>query len=470
MNDLHEPVMQELQEEQLFEIAKTDRLNPYATLLPYFLKIGYSEVFYSNFNVQKGEYIVYAAPVSLCIEKEKIVRYEGGQTGASVRVMKGLTIHQGARRGRPIRENVKQYVDGDLVITNTRVVFIADKNGFEMKAQKIAACKLCTKNAFIIQSGNIVKQIVTDESLVVYLASFIQAFAKMAMSDTDTHEGYVDIPNGLSPEIRQKYEEIKARVNSLTIQDDRVKASFKPNGCFYALMVIAFMAFIGFIISPTNDNEAQQQSTEEQRSATKEPLLSYEEIATLKGHPIIGDSFENCVLFQQKIGDSRIHAINERQFGEMERNLKTYGDRKGIYFIQDSTHGKYVGRVEICITDEEADKMTLDKAISIVKEYLPAGFSQYYKKDRAYVYDIEGNEAHKRYVYSARLNDQGIDARNILKIPYSHYFSFYIVHAPNRKIWHIYTDHAAYGDRDLGWIQKYSMQWKINLNDSPSTQ
>jgi hypothetical protein len=65
-------------------------------------------------------------------------RYEGGSSGVSFRIAKGITIRTGGTRGRSVSESADQIVsEGNFIVTNKRFIFQGDRKSFETKYEKI---------------------------------------------------------------------------------------------------------------------------------------------------------------------------------------------------------------------------------------------------------------------------------------------------------------------------------------------
>lgn len=87
----------------------------------------------SGLFLTSGEVCHYCDLATRVIFKNRVVGYEGGSSGVSVRVMKGVSYRVGQSRGTPIRKDVQDRIDGVLSITNKRVVFTATRNSFDKK-------------------------------------------------------------------------------------------------------------------------------------------------------------------------------------------------------------------------------------------------------------------------------------------------------------------------------------------------
>lgn len=85
----------------------------------------------NNIILQKNEIGYWVEPVELIEEKVLYRRYEGGSSGVSFRVMKGVRYHVGGFKGHMVSDVGKVTVDrGDLIITNKRVIFRGNEKSF----------------------------------------------------------------------------------------------------------------------------------------------------------------------------------------------------------------------------------------------------------------------------------------------------------------------------------------------------
>ena len=69
----------------------------------------------------------------------RVSGYVSQHTGGSVRIAKGLSLHQGASEREAIRETVTERSKGILYITNKRIVFIAPKDAFDKSFSSLSA-------------------------------------------------------------------------------------------------------------------------------------------------------------------------------------------------------------------------------------------------------------------------------------------------------------------------------------------
>ena len=64
-------------------------------------------------------------------------RYRSSRAGGSYRIAKGITFHLGNSETVPMSE--PEYTKGILYITDYRIIFVANRNGFDQKLRKLTA-------------------------------------------------------------------------------------------------------------------------------------------------------------------------------------------------------------------------------------------------------------------------------------------------------------------------------------------
>lgn len=91
-----------------------------------------------NFLLQSGERICWIEPSTL--EEMKVVgrHYEGGSSGVSFRVARGVRFNVGRQRGHSVSETAAVTTStGEFVITNKRLAFLGDRKSFAIKFEKL---------------------------------------------------------------------------------------------------------------------------------------------------------------------------------------------------------------------------------------------------------------------------------------------------------------------------------------------
>lgn len=74
--------------------------------------------------------------VQASLKEVKTVGFSAGTTGISFRVAKGLSLRSSSTRGRAVRSMVN-VADGELVVTNQRIIFAGDRKGFSIKLDNL---------------------------------------------------------------------------------------------------------------------------------------------------------------------------------------------------------------------------------------------------------------------------------------------------------------------------------------------
>jgi hypothetical protein len=103
---------------------------------------------------QKGEQVHWSEPAQLIEERVVRRRYEGGSSGVSIRIMKGVTYRVGAQRGQLVTDTAAVPVsEGHFAITNRRAVFKGTKKSFNYKWEKILGVELFS-DGLSVADGN----------------------------------------------------------------------------------------------------------------------------------------------------------------------------------------------------------------------------------------------------------------------------------------------------------------------------
>lgn len=193
-------------------IARKAVANPYMDTIPQALEISFPIPHYSGIILRPGEALFYAAPAMMYSDKEKVTGYTGGVGGVSVRVAKGVTLHSGSSGRRAIREKIRDYKPGDIVVTTQRVVFTGSEGSFEFSAKKITAVKMEEPGHLVIQCGQTSKNIALDIDVAQDVFAAIQT---VATSQDDMGEIIWECNGRVTPEQEQKMEQVRNEVAQL---------------------------------------------------------------------------------------------------------------------------------------------------------------------------------------------------------------------------------------------------------------
>lgn len=435
--------------EKKIKIANANKTNPYVDITPYELGITFPFVYYTGFHPDNDEILIYAAPGVTFKSGEQIVNYTGNSAGVSIKT--------GGTGSRTVRDTVRQANIGDLIITNKRIMFIGKDDSFEFQVSTISIVKFLDSNSFVIQSGCSSKNVWLDIALVTYAYGMI----KYAI-DKNTQE--VDIPTLIKVNHDKMTPEEIALCNQVRNECSKMKVSKSKNnqGCLWGIVKLLLILLIVLIVGGIITIFIVKNWVDNNDSSVNTPQYSLTEILAFDNHPKVYDSYEDTKTFYDGIGAVKVLSI--QKYSQIQRALKkTTDDDTLLYFIQHSTDKKYTGTVKINLYDESVSAdMTVDKAIELLVSYLPNNFFECYLKDSSYKYS---NNDHTVYVYSCRLNDTGVAYHNDGNNQYPYYYSFKIIHFENTNQWKLETSYAPYGDKDLGWIQKYSDEWNVDFKD-----
>lgn len=104
-------------------------------------------------SMKPGESCLFCDHAVSITEKLRVVGRQRLGGAFSIRIMKGLTYHTGNGGDATIRENVQEYTQGKLYITNKRIIFSADSKAFQRKISDVVAYSI-EESCLIIQFTN----------------------------------------------------------------------------------------------------------------------------------------------------------------------------------------------------------------------------------------------------------------------------------------------------------------------------
>lgn len=442
------------------KIANANRANPYVDITPYELKMGFPSVSYNGFFPQPDEILIYVAPAQTFSDKEKVVGYTGKSAGVSVRIAKGVSVRTGGSGGKAIRNNVRMFNQGDLIITNKRVLFIGKDDRFEFLVNKISTTKLLDRTSFVIQSGKSSKNVALDESLVAYAYGFINYVVNQTNQGVDTYNAILEGQKQLTTEQISICNQVREESMNLKVNSGNGKK--KSKSWFKVLLIVIIIGiFIGVLSNLNSDSTGKGAA-----SSTGIETVAYTDtqLLTFEKHPKIYDNFEESKSFYDSIGSDKVKVVDIPKYSSLQKKLKSFTDDEVIlYFVKLPDSSEKIGEVHINLFSPELyTDMSVEKAVELIVDYLPVDFLKYYKQDSSYQH---GNEDTTFYTYSCRLNEEGVEYHNNGNGHYSYYYYFRITHYKDTNQWSITTGYSAYGGKGLDWIRKYSEPWEIDLND-----
>ena len=247
--------------QKILKIAKANRANPYVDITPMVLGFGFPFIGYNGFFASDNETIVYVCPANVFKDKEQVLGYRGKSTGTSVRVAKGLYWRNGQYNSRAVRADVRKYYDGDLIITNKRIIFIGKDESFECPVEKVTAAKLLSKNSFVLQYGRTSKNIGVDIALTEYAYGMINYVTQAYKDGEDVFDGIQKARADMTPEQQAFCIRVREETNNLKIPKEKTVRS-KQTGCAkFLLAVFIIVAVVGIIVSIANNGKDPKPAT-----------------------------------------------------------------------------------------------------------------------------------------------------------------------------------------------------------------
>ncbi len=361
--------------EKLLKIAKANRANPYVDVTPFVLDYGFPFVDYNGFFCSDGEVIVYACPANVFKDKEQVVGYRGRSTGTSVRVTKGLYMRSGRSGSSAVRAEVRKYYNGDLIVTNKRIVFIGKDESFECSVEKITATKLLTKSSFILQYGRTSKNISVDINTTEYAYGMINYVTKAYKDDEDVCAGVKQSYDDMTEE--QKVLCVRIKEETSQIKLPRGATMNSENATPVAVKIvfgIIAIVFVGLIIASivtgcVSDNKEPEPTPIESFSLD---YKYYQENMTL----VLGDNsgfmdygdWDTLHFFvsPSNIKDEDIEIVNSNN-DVLRVSIKSskYDSETRTKLVVLSYAGLSVGKSTFYLKDKNSDARSCDITITV---------------------------------------------------------------------------------------------------------
>ena len=451
--------MNNIDAELKLKIAKANRANPYVDITRQELKVSFPKILYDGFFPKSNEIVIYVAPAKIFKDKEKIVGHTGKSTGASIRVAKGVSIRTGASGGKAIREVIRDNFDGDLIITNKRILFVGKDEHFEFSVNKISAVKLLSKTSFLVQSGKTSKNIEIDENIISYVYGYINFVVKAEANGDDLYKNINEELKQVSNEELEYCDKISEEVKNIKIPEKNKKQNLSNeekvlrNIKYFFIFIMLLILFIIFINKSTTENIEIYPYTDA-------------EIINLDNHPQIFGNFQDAQALYSNVDKQKVRIYDLKK----EKTTAYNDEEKYLLYIENSsTNYEYIDRILLNFNvSNDYNNITLDEVIKIAVDYLPMGiFNQYYNKERSYIYERENVIA---YHYAWKLNEKGIEYHNNGHTELLTNFGLAIIYNKTNNTYtatlDIFADEISIaGYYDEEWYKKNTQPWNINLND-----
>ena len=160
-------------------------------------------------SLKKGEVCFYEGDAQAIHIKNVVVGSKSKGSGASIRVAKGLSFHTGGGGSKTIRKDVVERFNGNLYLTNMRIVLLTPKFGFDLPILKITQFSK-RSDGFIIYSGSNSYSVGSkDTSKIVSIINLMdQAFDEQEQNVTQKSQS-IKKSNSKASSQTDPYEEIK---------------------------------------------------------------------------------------------------------------------------------------------------------------------------------------------------------------------------------------------------------------------
>lgn len=168
-----------------------------------------------NLMLKNDEVCYYYGSARSYHEKNIITAYKSSSSGVSVGVVRGFSIRSGSSITIPIRSNISETYEGDLYITNKRIILLTKKYGFDLGIDTINAIEPFKNGFRVFYKDKCYTVITYDNSTIFYILELINRFL----------EGAGDKKITSKESLETNYEEIYEKAKSLVIDLQKASAS-----------------------------------------------------------------------------------------------------------------------------------------------------------------------------------------------------------------------------------------------------
>lgn len=146
-----------------------------------------------SLSLKPGEVCFYEGKAVAYHEKNVVTGYKGGGAGISVRVAKGLSVHTGSGAKQAVRENVAEKYSGTFYITNSRLVLLAPKYGFDIPVNKVSSIRNFNDGIEIYSRGKCYSVLTKDMKLIEDIMELMNtAYTEQESAATESKEKKAD--------------------------------------------------------------------------------------------------------------------------------------------------------------------------------------------------------------------------------------------------------------------------------------
>ena len=134
-----------------------------------------------------GEVAVYHSAATRQEIKNRVIGRTGGYSGSTIRIAKGVSIRTGSSASSPVYGDVATHYEGELVLTNKRLIFLSDQKGFEVAYNAITAGTAYT-DGITIQKGSHTYTLILPKADLAILAFNAIRTGKIPIRKTSDYE------------------------------------------------------------------------------------------------------------------------------------------------------------------------------------------------------------------------------------------------------------------------------------------
>lgn len=144
-----------------------------------------------------GEVAVYYCEATRQETKNRVIGRIGGYAGGTVRIAKGFSGHTGRTASHTVYGDVSTHYEGKMVLTNKRLVFLSDQEGFEVPYNTITAATAYSDGLSIQSRRHIYTLLLPKADLAVIAFNAVRT-GEIPIADaaSDFGKGYSDAENG----------------------------------------------------------------------------------------------------------------------------------------------------------------------------------------------------------------------------------------------------------------------------------
>lgn len=136
--------------------------------------------------LKAGEIAVYYSIATRQETKNRVVGHSRSYSGGTVRIAKGFSVHTGGSSSRPIYGDVSTEYDGEIVLTNKRLVFLSEQKAFEVPYTSITAATVYS-NGFSIQSKSHTYTLILPKADLAVMAFDAIRTGEIPIANTSTY-------------------------------------------------------------------------------------------------------------------------------------------------------------------------------------------------------------------------------------------------------------------------------------------